>query len=151
MSMDSEVERLQTLPAEFNVAGTKVAFHFMSLLSELEDDVRHGHFTWSQTNHEHFLDAVSWIDTRRAAIVSGRRPRAVQREAKAALAWFEASELCYDRPPVVRRCRSSAAEPAKPGRRGVGDRVRQPVVPRCRSSTAGPYEDQFLRTINSKD
>ena len=62
--MDSEVELLRTLSAEFKVAGTKVALHFMSLLSVLKDDIEHGHFTCCQTNHEYFLDAVSWIDTR---------------------------------------------------------------------------------------
>src|SRR6266516_8105241 len=102
--MDSEVERLQTLPAEFNVAGTKVAFHFMSLLSVLEDDVRHGHFTWSQTNHEHFLDAVSWIDTWSRRHCLRPAPASGHGESKGALAWVEASELCYGRQPVVRRC-----------------------------------------------
>jgi len=72
---------------------------------------------------------ISWtgclgLKRGRAAVASGRRARAVHGESKGALAWLEASELFCER---------------------------QPVVPRCRSSTAEPYEDQFLRTINSKD
>src|SRR5213076_1393206 len=72
--MDSEVERLRPLSAESRIAGTKVAFHSMSLLSTLEDDVGHGHFTWSQRNHEHFLDAVSWTDTRSRSHCLRRAP-----------------------------------------------------------------------------
>src|SRR5207302_6943549 len=74
---------------------------------------------------------ISWtrclgLTRGRAAIASGRRARAVHGQAKGALAWVEASELCYGQQPVVRRCRSSAAEPHEPGRRAVGDRVSQP-------------------------
>src|SRR5207247_10544365 len=61
----------------------KLLFTSCLLLSALEDDVLHGHFTWSQTSHEHFLDGVSWIETRsrsrclRPARTS--RPRRVKR------------------------------------------------------------------------
>src|SRR6266700_5554 len=102
--MDSEIERLRTLAAEFNVAGTEVAFHFMAPLSSLEDDVGHGHFTWWQTNYEHFLDAVYWIDTRSRSHFFRPAPASRARRGKGALAWVEASELCYGRQPVVRRC-----------------------------------------------
>src|SRR3989442_13962332 len=54
---------------------------------------------------------------------SGRRTRAVQGEANGAVAWVEASELFCGRQPVVRRCRSLAAE---------------------------QHEQQFLRTIESR-
>ena len=52
---------------------------------------------------------ISWtrclgLTRGRAGIASGRRPRAVHGESKGALAWVEASELCYGRQPVVRRC-----------------------------------------------
>ena len=39
-------------------------FSLMSLLSALEDDAGHGHSAKTQTDLEHFWDAVSWIGTR---------------------------------------------------------------------------------------
>src|SRR3989442_11795699 len=71
---------------------------------------------------------ISWtrclgLTRGRAGVASGWRTRAVQGEANGAVAWVEASELFCGRQPVVRRCRSLAAE---------------------------QHEQQFLRTIESR-
>src|SRR6266496_2176515 len=66
-----------------NLLEPKLLFASCLLLSAVEDDVGYRHFAWSQTNHEHFLDVVSWNDTRARRFcfrpAPGTRARAAKR------------------------------------------------------------------------